>query len=206
MLDSLIARFAHIAGRLRLMALRSRGAVFGRGCSIGPGLIMPVGSCLLLGTGVGIQGWSYIQGPTGSVEIGDHSSIDLRAWVACADSGFLRMGSRSYIGCNAVIGAGGGVSIGSDVLIGQRVSFHSENHVFDDPLRPIREQGVTKKGIVVEDDVWIGSGAVVLDGVVIGKGAVVAAGAVVTKSVEPYTVVGGVPARVIRRREGSASA
>lgn len=202
MLDRLLASLTHHAGRLRVWFLRSRGAVIGSNCSIGPGLNVPVGCCLRLGKDVGLQGWSYVQGPSGSVDIADGSSIDLRAWIACAESGFFRMGCRSYIGCNSVIGAGGGVAIGSDVLIGQRVSFHSENHVFSDPSRPIREQGLTKQGVVVEDDVWIGSGATILDGVVIGRGAVVAAGAVVTRSVEPYSVVGGVPAKTIHRREG----
>jgi acetyltransferase-like isoleucine patch superfamily enzyme len=77
------------------------------------------------------------------------------------------------------------------------------NHVYQDPTRPMVEQGVTAEGIVIEDDVWIGAGAIVTDGVRIGKGAVVAAGAVVTKDVPPHTVVGGVPARVIKAIDGS---
>jgi acetyltransferase-like isoleucine patch superfamily enzyme len=73
------------------------------------------------------------------------------------------------------------------------------DHVFDDPGRPFVDQGITARGITVEDDVWIGSGAVVTDGVTIGRGAVVAAGAVVTRDVPPHTVAGGVPARVLRQ-------
>ena len=67
---------------------------------------------------------------------------------------------------------------------------------------PFVDQGITAEGIVIEDDVWIGSGAVITDGVRIGKGAVVAGGAVVTKDVEPSTIVGGVPAKVIRTITG----
>ena len=85
------------------------------------------------------------------------------------------------------------------------VQIISVNHVFDDPERPFIEQGITAEGVVVEDDVWIGSGAIITDGVCIGRGAVVAAGAVVTKDVPPYTVVGGVPARIIRKVGESSS-
>ena len=77
------------------------------------------------------------------------------------------------------------------------------NHVFDDPGRPFVEQGITAQGIVIEDDVWIGSGAVITDGVRVGRGSVVAAGAVVTKDVPPHTVGGGVPARVLRDIDGT---
>jgi len=75
--------------------------------------------------------------------------------------------------------------------------------VFDDPHRPFVEQGITAEGIVIEDDVWIGSGAVITDGVRIGQGAVIAAGAVVTSDVPAHTLVGGMPARVIRPMDGS---
>ncbi len=71
--------------------------------------------------------------------------------------------------------------------------------------RPFVEQGITAEGIVIEDDVWIGAGAVITDGVRIGKGAVVAAGAVVIKDVSPYTVVGGVPARLLKIIESGQS-
>ena len=79
------------------------------------------------------------------------------------------------------------------------------NHVFDDPTRPMVEQGITAQGIVVGDDVWIGAGAILTDGVHVGHGAVVAAGAVVTGDVPPHTVVGGVPARVLRHIDGTVT-
>jgi acetyltransferase-like isoleucine patch superfamily enzyme len=80
------------------------------------------------------------------------------------------------------------------------------NHVFDDPGRPFVEQGITAKGITIEDDVWLGSACVVTDGVRIGRGSVIAAGAVVTDDVPPHTVVAGVPARVIREIDGLQNA
>jgi acetyltransferase-like isoleucine patch superfamily enzyme len=114
----------------------------------------------------------------------------------------VTIGDGSNLGEYNYVGAAGGVTIGKDVLIGQRVNFHAENHRFDNPDVPIKHQGVTRQGIIVEDDCWIGAGAIILDGVTIGKGSVVAAGAVVNKSIPPYSVVGGVPAKVLFRRGG----
>jgi acetyltransferase-like isoleucine patch superfamily enzyme len=78
------------------------------------------------------------------------------------------------------------------------VQLAAVNHVFSDPARPFVEQGITAQGILVEDDVWIGAGAIIADGVHVGRGAVVAAGAVVTHHVPAHTLVGGVPAKVLR--------
>jgi acetyltransferase-like isoleucine patch superfamily enzyme len=74
--------------------------------------------------------------------------------------------------------------------------------VFDDPDTPFVDQGITAQGITIEDDVWIGSGAIITDGVHIEKGAVVAAGAVVVNDVPAHTVVGGIPAKVLRNIDG----
>jgi acetyltransferase-like isoleucine patch superfamily enzyme len=108
------------------------------------------------------------------------------------------IGENSLIGEYNVIRGQGGVRIGDRVYTSPMVQMLAVNHVFDDASRPFTEQGITAHGIVVEDDVWIGSGAVVTDGVRIGKGSVVAAGAVVTRDVAPHTLVGGVPAKLIR--------
>jgi acetyltransferase-like isoleucine patch superfamily enzyme len=110
----------------------------------------------------------------------------------------ITIGADGLIGEMNVIRGQGGVSIGDRVYTSPMVQIIAVNHVFDDPERPFVEQGITADGIVIEDDVWIGSGAVITDGVHVGKGAVVAAGAVVTKDVPPHTVVGGVPARVLK--------
>jgi len=113
------------------------------------------------------------------------------------------IGRDSLIGEYTVIRGQGGVSIGDRVYISPMVQIMAVNHVYDDPDQPFVMQGLTAEGIVIDDDVWIGSGAVITDGVHIGEGAVIAAGAVVTRDVAPHTVVGGVPARMLREIDGT---
>jgi acetyltransferase-like isoleucine patch superfamily enzyme len=111
----------------------------------------------------------------------------------------IRIGRDSLVGEYTVIRGQGGVTIGDRVYTSPFSQLIAVDHVFGDPARPFVDQGITARGIVVEDDVWIGSGAIITDGVRVGKGAVVAAGAVVTADVPAHTVVGGVPARVLRK-------
>lgn len=105
-----------------------------------------------------------------------------------------------YTGLNPYVTIYGKVTIGRYVMVAPHVMMAGGDHKFDDPSRPMKLQGHTSRGIVVEDDVWIGANAVVVDGVRIGRGAIVAAGTVVTKDVEPYAIVGGNPARLIKFR------
>jgi acetyltransferase-like isoleucine patch superfamily enzyme len=85
-------------------------------------------------------------------------------------------------------------------MMSPRVSLYAENHVFDDPSIPMKEQGVRRSFIKIEDDCWIAANSIILAGVTIGKGSVVAAGSVVTHDVPPYSVVAGSPARIIKQR------
>jgi acetyltransferase-like isoleucine patch superfamily enzyme len=112
----------------------------------------------------------------------------------------LKVGDHSNIGPFAYVGCSGYVEIGRRVLMGPRVTLIAENHTFDEPGLPIKEQGVERRDITISDDCWLGAGATILAGVTVGSGAVVAAGAVVTRDVPPLTVVAGVPARVVRER------
>jgi acetyltransferase-like isoleucine patch superfamily enzyme len=112
----------------------------------------------------------------------------------------LRVGSHSSIGPYCYIGCSGAIEIGSNVLMSPRVSMFAEDHNFGRVDIPIRAQGVTRQGIVIEDDCWLASGSTILAGVHIGQGAIVAAGAVVTKDVPPYSIVAGIPARVQSER------
>jgi acetyltransferase-like isoleucine patch superfamily enzyme len=112
----------------------------------------------------------------------------------------LMVGDHSNIGPYCYIGCSGHISIGNNVMISPRVSIYAENHVFEDAHNTIKSQGVQRQSVVIEDDCWIASNSVILAGVTIGKGSVVAAGSVVTHDVPPYSIVAGVPARLIKNR------
>ena len=114
----------------------------------------------------------------------------------------IRIGTDCLVGEYSVIRGQGGVTIGNRVYTSPHTQIIAVNHVYADPGKPFSEQGITAQGIVIEDDVWIGSAAVITDGVRIGRGAIIAAGAVVTKDVPPHTVAGGVPARVLKTIDG----
>ncbi|MBI5557979.1 MAG: acyltransferase [Deltaproteobacteria bacterium] len=85
-------------------------------------------------------------------------------------------------------------------MIGPAVSIRDTDHVFSSTGIPMMEQGVDVSPVTIEDDVWIGHGAVILRGVTLGKGSIIAASAVVTKDVSPYSIVGGIPAKIIGSR------
>lgn len=111
----------------------------------------------------------------------------------------IEIGENVGIGEFAYLGGGGGLYIGANCIIGQYFSCHPENHVFVDPEQLIRLQGVSRKGIHIGENCWIGAKVTILDGVTIGPNCVIAAGAVVTKNIPAYAVVAGVPARVIKK-------
>jgi acetyltransferase-like isoleucine patch superfamily enzyme len=89
--------------------------------------------------------------------------------------------------------------------MGQRVSFHSENHKFDRIDIPIRLQGVSRQGITIEDDCWVGANVTFLDGAHVGRGCVIGAGSVVKGTIPPYSVIAGAPAKVLRSRGNGAA-
>lgn len=111
----------------------------------------------------------------------------------------ITVGDNVGIGEFAYIGGAGGTKIGSDTIIGQYFSAHPENHVFADLNLVIREQGVTRVGIEICDGCWIGAKVTITDGVTIGPRSIIAAGSVVTSSFPGDSLIGGVPARLIRK-------
>ncbi len=136
-----------------------------------------------------------------SVVIGRNTRIECTGGLQSIGKG-VRIGNRTTFGNDCMFGAAGGIEIGDDVVAGQFIRFHSENHNYNDLTKLIREQGVSHKGIKVGNDCWIGAGAVFLDGAELGDGCVVGANAVVTKKFPDNVVVAGIPAKVIGHRSG----
>lgn len=198
----------------------SYAAMFMRGVVKGHGVGCPKGKPLIgkkvtlrckkqlhCGSKVRLQEGVYIDALSrDGVHIGDRSLLGRNSRIECTGSlrsvgKGIRIGRDSSFGADCYFGCAGGIEIGNDVMAGQNVRFHSENHVFDDLSRPIREQGVMHQGIRVGNDVWIGAGAVFLDGANVGDGCIVAGNAVVTgRTFPPYSVIGGMPAKVLKSR------
>ena len=127
--------------------------------------------------------------------LGNHSVIESYCCINNA-VGDVVIGDYTRIGIhNTIIGP---VCIGNHVNLAQGITVTALNHNFKDKTKRIDEQGISTNPVVIGDDVWIGANAVILPGVTIGKHCVVAAGAVVTKDVPDNTIVGGVPAKVIK--------
>lgn len=117
-------------------------------------------------------------------------------------SGGVAIGSNTWINANVSIVASppSTILIGENCLIAQNVVIRSDDHRYDDPTRPIREQGRIGADIRIEDDCWIGANAVLLKGVHLGAHSIVGAGAIVTKSFPSYSIVVGNPARLLKSR------
>lgn len=137
------------------------------------------------------------------VYIGSYTIICCQGYdVNDNKNALIAIGEDTYIGeLNNIRAAGGKIRIGRKCLISQQVTIVSSNHCIQKD-QFILDQAWTKdkKDIDIGDDVWIGAGASIMGGVTIGNGAVIASGSVVTKDVEPYSIVGGIPAKKIRDR------
>ena len=129
------------------------------------------------GKEVNIENQCYI-GSGRNIKIGDYSGI----------------GERCYLQ--------GLITIGSYVMMASEVVILTSNHKINDPSQLMRFEGNQDPvPVIIGDDVWIGTRVIILPGVNVGKGSVIGAGSVVTKNIEPYSIVAGNPAKLIRRRK-----
>jgi acetyltransferase-like isoleucine patch superfamily enzyme len=135
-----------------------------------------------------------------SLHLGRGVTISSFAKVKAAD-GPVTIGANSAIGPGCFLSSGTtGIKIGKDAMIAASVVIVANNHVYARIDLPIRLQGHHSRGIVIEDDVWIGANCTVLDGSWIGSGAIVTAGSVVSGKIPPRAIATGNPARVIFER------
>lgn len=155
------------------------------------GVRIAPGGRVFLGAAVDCQG--------GKISIGAGSTIHNGARLY-ASGGHITIGRNCSINPGCLLYGHGGLTIGDDVRIAGNSVIIPANHIMDDRHSLIRNQGETRRGIIIGNDTWIGAGAIVVDGVNLAEGTVVGAGAVVTKSTQPFGIYVGNPARLLRFR------
>lgn len=113
----------------------------------------------------------------------------------------IQIGEQSFVGKRTrFVAYDAKIIVGKNVLIASNTTILSRTHIFSELDTPINTQGYENKTVIIEDDVWIGANSTILYGVIIGKGSIIAANSVVTKDVDAYSIVGGVPAKFIKKR------
>jgi len=190
---------------LRRAWLRLRLGRFGNDTLVEAGARLQYPERIRLGNGVRIASQSMLRAnteQTTGISIGDHSTVHESALIA-ANRGQVTIGRHSWIGPFCLIYGNGNVSIGDNVLIAAHTSINTVSHHFERCDIPINDQGIYCDPVSIEDDAWIGMNAVILQGVTIGQGAIVGAGAVVTRDVPPWSIVMGVPARIVSQRSNA---
>jgi acetyltransferase-like isoleucine patch superfamily enzyme len=142
-----------------------------------------------------------------NIQLADRVSLLGNSYLN-ATEGFIKIGSNTHIDQYCVLYGHGGLILGSDCAIASGVIIYTQtNQYADDESEKVVDQPVVYKTVTIGNDVWIGAAAVILPGVEIGDHAVVGAGAVVRQDVSPWSIVGGVPAKVIgNRKPGARSA
>ena len=157
-----------------------------------------------LGRNVYLDQGVYLHACPGGIQIGDDTVIlhntELHVFnFRQLPHAFIKIGRGTFVGESVVVRGQGGVTIGDRVLIAPQAKIVAVEHCFGDTARAVIDQGITARGIVIEDGAWIGAGATVLDGVRVGRGAVIGANAVVTSDIPACSVAVGSPARVVKR-------
>lgn len=159
---------------------------------------------IFLGKNVFIDYGATLRSAKGGIKIGkgtrimNNAKLDVLNHRNLEQSG-INIGENCIVGSNSILYGAGGLVIRNNVVIGPMVTIVPGNHVYSNPREPIRNQGVTAKGIEIEEDVWIGSNATILDGVRICRGSVIGAGSVVTRDIPPNSLAVGVPAKVAKK-------
>jgi acetyltransferase-like isoleucine patch superfamily enzyme len=202
-LGTMLRRFSWLCrGVLKCLLLQRRL----RFVYIGPEVSLRNASRIRFGKGVTLERGVIIDGLSrDGIEFGDNVMIGPYSIVRASMLGNLgaglRMGKDSAVDAYSFIGAAGQITIGENVIMGQHVSFHSENHDYERMDVPIKHQGTSRLGIVIENDCWIGSNATFLDGCHVEGGCVIGAGSIVRGRIPAYSVAVGAPAQVVKSRK-----
>lgn len=160
-------------------------------------------SCIEIGNSVWIYRGATIDAgehDNNRISIGDNVQIKQGVTFQALNHTEIVIEKGALLGPYVCIGGPGNIKIGKACMIAAHTGIYANNHIFSDLTQDIALQGVTRAGIVIEDDCWLGHAVTVLDGVTIGKGSVIGAGSVVTKDIPRYSVAVGVPAKVIKSR------
>ncbi len=154
-----------------------------------------------IGKDVVIDGLPSFIWPCSNIVLGDFVRIGKRCVFQGGPDSKINIGNKVTVNDGCFITALFGISIGDGSSIGEYTSIRDYNHKFDNPTIPIKEQDYYGSSIEIGKDCWIGRGCIILAGVKIGDGAVIGANSVVNKDVLPFSIVAGIPAKIIKMRE-----
>jgi len=186
---------------LKLFFKSSTGLVFiGKFCQLKHCNKISIGKTFFLGDYAEINALSKNGITIGNnVSIHRNTIIDCTGGIQCIGEGLL-IGNNVGISPNCFIQVRGSVKIGNNVIFGPDSKIFSESHNHSNTNTFINEQGVTRKDVTIEDGVWIGAGATILNGVTVGKNSIIAACSLVNKDVPAYSIVAGIPAKIVKNR------
>ena len=145
-----------------------------------------IGKCLIIATGDGVV-------------LGNNVSIGY-CTVLDALGGYIHVGNHSALGPYVVVYGQGGVKIGSYCMIATHSTLVASNHIYSSVEKPIKLQGTKAIGINLGDDIWIGANVVIQDGITLGKGVIVGSSALVRNSFPEYSIIAGIPAKLLDSR------
>ncbi|NJL78010.1 MAG: acyltransferase [Richelia sp. RM2_1_2] len=192
-----------IGSRLRTFFYRSIFRSLGKQVYLQDSVEFINTNCIEIGNGVQILRGANINAighPNNKISIGDGVQIQQGVDIRALNDTHIKIEQDTFIGPYVCIAGPGNIKIGKNCLIAAHSGLFANNHNFTDPFEYIAKQGITSKGIVIEDDCWLGHNVTVIDGVTIGKGCVIGAGSVVTKDIPPYSIAVGTPAKVVKSR------
>ncbi|MBE9178953.1 acyltransferase [Oculatella sp. LEGE 06141] len=195
-----------IGRKIRAITYRAILAEMGQSVQIENDVDLIHASGIRFGSQIKIGQNARIQccGDNSTIHIQNNASLDRSVEITTHGSGKITIGEQTYIGPYTCL-SGDFIQIGHSCLIASHSSLYTEHYTAGDRSYSSQDQASRYKGIVIEDDCWLGSGVRVVDGVTIGKGSVIGAGAIVTTDIPPYSIAVGVPAKVVSQRTAKAA-